>query len=674
MTIRLFYGEKSKIEHEYNQIKEIIGVIKEGLPKETIYILTNVLLSNGDADCIIITRKGPVILELKDYTGEIIGEENGEWYVRTDNGSELPLNQNLFQQLKTQRNDLHRKLGKIFEEHISRIEKEDLRKIAAWGYFNRGSFYSDWQIQKKVVPWFDIVTADSLLEKLAHINPGYTLEINDFDIIVENLKLTEWSPDPTESLPEEPSITPGPILAPTKPDIPVAEPLLPVPPKTGDPIIPPTKPYTPVTTFPLVNTEGFEPSEIIEIIAGMAPHGTAPVDGCTLFSIGNEEFIETVKSKFLTTRINQKSSAEKFVVGQFGSGKTHFVNQVSEEARKMNCVTSTVQLNRNVEVTSNYTIYREVARQIRSPRSKKRGTKSLLLACFASIEDLTRKQSGSNEETGRELLRDWIDNLESFDFELDAFGRVVRQAFDAHLKNDNEKFDAASQWLQGEFSSREISKMLGVSVYPRNELNLVASSVNLSLYQFVKLCGFQGTVVVFDEAEQGFNISKKKQAMLYSLLQSDLNSVINLKHGSALILYAIHSTTFQGITSFPAFQQRISHPYKFSKTHFSSPTIEINRPQNVSKEEILKELELIGTKLVNLIYQISGDGIQITREDTLARIPLLASRCVKEDITTSNRRAMVKGTCTLLMELIENGTLIPEDEISLKPEIPEDEV
>src|SRR5690606_12032015 len=146
---------------------------------------------------------------------------------------------------------------------------------------------------------------------------------------------------------------------------------------------------------------------------------------------------------------------------------------------------------------------------------------------------------------------------------LDAFGRVVKQAFDAHLKNDTEKYYAATQWLEGEFDKRAIAKILNLTPYTKKEFNIIPKQVNLSLYQLMKMCGFQGTVVVFDEAEQRFNISKKKQSMLFSLLQSDINSIVTLDGGAALVLYAIQSNTMGGIMNFPALQQRVQHPFKF---------------------------------------------------------------------------------------------------------------
>jgi len=419
--------------------------------------------------------------------------------------------------------------------------------------------------------------------------------------------------------------------------------------------------------IPVISIESFQPQEIIEMILSMSSHGQAPADGCTLFSIGNEEYIETITSFYLNNRFSAGSSAEKFIVGSFGYGKSHLVNQISEESRKLGCVTSTVPLTKNVLVTSNYFIYKEIAREIRPPGSKKRGMKNLINACFSSIQGLMLQQTKSQEDAN-ELLRTWIDSLEDNDFELDAFGRIVQQAFDSLLKNDKERFNASIRWLEGEFDSKELGKILNISPIKKQELNLVASRVNLSLYQFIKKCGFRGTVVVFDEAEQGMDIGKKEQSTLFSLLQSDINSIVKLQGGSVLILFAIHSKIKEGMMNFPALQQRVQHQFTFSKAHPTSPLIEIERPQNLSNEEIIQELVSIGQKLVYLFYQVVGSEISSSVEDTLKILQPLAERCIREDMATSNRRAMVKGTCSILSTLFTSGKLMSPDEVSLKPE------
>ena len=70
-----------------------------------------------------------------------------------------------------------------------------------------------------------------------------------------------------------------------------------------------------------MNTE--DPNRVLDILERIAETGTAPTDGCHLFGVGFEDAFERLKKKYLEGRIARGGSAEKFIVGPYGAGKTH---------------------------------------------------------------------------------------------------------------------------------------------------------------------------------------------------------------------------------------------------------------------------------------------------------------------------------------------------------------
>jgi len=191
MGIRFFRGEKIKLEHEFRQLQEIVRILRKEYAQEPVYILTGVLVANSQIDCIILTRKGPVLLDLKAFQGVIRGLENGNWVVETKDGPiTLP---NLFIQAKIHRQDFIDRMIPICRESIPHIGEQNLRKTASWLYFCRGSSYPEGQIDFRRVKWFRIVTADDLSERLHFVDSGYTLRIQDMDAIVQGLHLEEYS-------------------------------------------------------------------------------------------------------------------------------------------------------------------------------------------------------------------------------------------------------------------------------------------------------------------------------------------------------------------------------------------------------------------------------------------------------------------------------------------------
>lgn len=206
MGIRFFRGQKTKFEHEHHQLKEIARVVAKEFPNETVYLLTNVLVANGELDCVILTRNGPLILDLKAFSGTIHGIENGKWQVETKDGVHtLP---NLFIQSKIHRQDFIDKMIMICRANFPHIGEINLKKIGSWAYFCKGSEYPAGQIDFRRVKWFRVVTADSLAEKIRFIDAGYTLRPEDMDAIVRDLHLQEYSFSTDKDI-REPGKPPG---------------------------------------------------------------------------------------------------------------------------------------------------------------------------------------------------------------------------------------------------------------------------------------------------------------------------------------------------------------------------------------------------------------------------------------------------------------------------------
>jgi hypothetical protein len=130
-----------------------------------------------------------VVLDLKAYQGEVHGEEEGDWWVSGPGNTVVPLKTNLFHQLRTHRFDLANRLLRIRDAAFPQIEEKDLMKVGAWGYFKRGSTYAEGQIDRDRAKWFDIVTADTLVERLMLVDAGFTIGEREMGAIIETLHL-----------------------------------------------------------------------------------------------------------------------------------------------------------------------------------------------------------------------------------------------------------------------------------------------------------------------------------------------------------------------------------------------------------------------------------------------------------------------------------------------------
>ncbi len=190
MEFQVYYGEHPRYRHEYDQLNELIELVRGSGLEGPIFLLHNFLLANSEIDCLLLCSHGMILLDLKAYQGVVRGEEEGPWTVTTLDGEVVTMPGNLFHQLRIHRNDLFTRLKRIREEHLSHIEEEDLRKIDAWGYFMAGSTYPAGQIDRAVVKWFSLATRDTLIEQVRLVHAGYTLRAGEMVAIAEALRLT----------------------------------------------------------------------------------------------------------------------------------------------------------------------------------------------------------------------------------------------------------------------------------------------------------------------------------------------------------------------------------------------------------------------------------------------------------------------------------------------------
>ena len=383
----------------------------------------------------------------------------------------------------------------------------------------------------------------------------------------------------------------------------------------------------------------------------MAETGQAPTEGCRLIGVGYEDAFERLKQRYILERFARGDSSEKFIVGPYGSGKTLFLRQLMETGRSMDCVTSEFQLNKDIDVTKSLHVFRAVVQAIQSPLSDTHGIRDLLIACLERVQSKASDGQGS----ARALAEAWTAGLESADFKLPSFAKVARQAFQAQLSGDEIQFEAATRWLGGEVTNRELAKQLGTSPVSEKEQTLYGLQAMLSLFQLVRHAGFAGTIIGYDEAEQGLSADKKRWARILSMLQSGINAVSDLKNGSALVVYAVTQDLKEKMQEFPALQQRIADPGEglgfFNGPNTLAPTIDLTQRRAAPEEE----LTLIGQRLVAVFFEHVPEATKLNKKELNERIDALAAQTATTEASVSNRRTMVKNTCAILLTALDSG-------------------
>jgi len=391
--------------------------------------------------------------------------------------------------------------------------------------------------------------------------------------------------------------------------------------------------------------------DFVDLFESLAEHGNAPEDGCSLFGVGYDSEFQQLESKYLVERFARGGSAEKFVIGPFGSGKTHFLRQLMETGRNRNCVTAEIKLNKNLDYSQGLVVYQEIARQVRAPGTENHGLQSLLLEALRRITE--KAEAAGLPADG--ILDGWIAALDDQDLPLSSFTRVLKRGIQDHLTGEVEGFQAAMRWLSGEVTDRPLSRSLGESPVSTSELRIHAHHARLCLYKFIRYAGFAGTIVGFDEAEQGIDVEKKKKTKIFSQLLAEINSIIDLKGGSALIVYAITPDIMTKINAeMPMLAQRLADPGEnrgFFDGNVLAPRIDLTR-----RPDPVDELTRIGARLVELFFEKVADADRTRSAEALGAVRPIAEEVERQEQSSSSRRDMVRRTCTLLVTEYRSGS------------------
>ena len=397
---------------------------------------------------------------------------------------------------------------------------------------------------------------------------------------------------------------------------------------------------------------------IIDLFETIAETGHAPKSGCSLFGVGFEDAFERLRKRYIEEAFSRGRSSEKFVIGPYGVGKTHFLREFSEVAANEDVVVAEVALNKDIDATDKLITYQEVVRELRVPGSTAQGIRALLTGV------IDRVKSQAEGESGEQLLRYWVDGITDprFSWKLPAFGPAIQIGLRAYIENggNDPLFLNVCRWLEGEVSNKDVARAVGTSPVSRNERSLHGGRALLSVYQFIRHAGFRGTVVGFDEAEQSMSTDRKSTARILSMLQSSINAMADLQGGSALVLYAVTPDIADKMMEFPALQQRLADPGPgrgFFDGETLAPIIDLGRKSNLEDSEA--HLKSVANRLVDLLYETYGVQISVDITDTKQTVEDLTSQIYQTGLGSGVLRELTKSVCGLLANLYYDGDLKP---------------
>lgn len=287
--------------------------------------------------------------------------------------------------------------------------------------------------------------------------------------------------------------------------------------------------------------------------------GVVPRAGQHLIQVGRAREVQTLVSDI--DRLADGGSSFRLVVGEYGAGKTFFLNLVRAIAMERKLVVASADLNpdRRLHASGGQarSLYAELMRNLATRTKPDGGALPGVVEKFISTAVAESKSQGvSTEQVIRAKLEQLSELVNGYDFAnvIAAYWRGFEQG-NEQLKSD------AIRWLRGEFATRTDARAaLGVrtivddaSVY--DQLKLMG--------RFVWLAGYSGLLVCLDELVNLYKLAnaQARNANYEQLLRMLNDSLQGTAVGLGFVLGGTPDflmDTRRGVYSYEALQSRLA--------------------------------------------------------------------------------------------------------------------
>ena len=306
--------------------------------------------------------------------------------------------------------------------------------------------------------------------------------------------------------------------------------------------------------------------------------GVVPRVGQHLIQVGRVKELEALMKD--ADCVADAGSGFRVVIGEYGSGKTFFLNLVRAIALEKKLVTMHADLNpdRRLHATGGQarSLYAELAKNLATRTKPEGGALAGVVEKFISQAKSEAKTSGKlAEAVVREKLNHLAEMVNGYDF------AEVIAAYCRGFEEGNEQLKAdAVRWLRGEFTTRTDARAaLGVrtiiddaSIY--DQLKLLA--------RFVRLAGYSGLMVCLDELVNLYKLSntQARNANYEQILRILNDSLQGSAEGLGIVLGGTPEfllDTRRGLYSYAALQSRLAENTfaKAGMVDYSGPVLRL---------------------------------------------------------------------------------------------------
>lgn len=315
--------------------------------------------------------------------------------------------------------------------------------------------------------------------------------------------------------------------------------------------------------------------------------GVTPRYGLQHLQVGRLREVETLLEDI--ERIADGGAAIRFIVGEYGSGKSFFLQLIRSIALEKGavCLHADLAPDRRLHASGGQArmLHAELLRNC-STRSKPEGGAlgSVVERFIAEVRRHAGEAGMSIEQCIEERLHELSESVGGYDFAM-----VIAAYWQGYERGCEQLRDEALRWLRGEFSTRtEARKSLGVgsivddgNVYDRLKL----------LARFVRRAGYAGLLVCIDELVNLYKLPQRQTRlanyeqilrMLNDCLQGSAEHLGFLFGGTPEVLF----DTGKGLFSYEALRSRLEENNFARRAGVVDYAAPVLRLANLTPEEL----------------------------------------------------------------------------------------
>jgi hypothetical protein len=396
-----------------------------------------------------------------------------------------------------------------------------------------------------------------------------------------------------------------------------------------------------------MTTTRIRPRDRDTIIQALAA-GVVPRIGLQHISVGRAREVQALIRDI--DRIADGGASMRFIIGEYGAGKSFFLTLVRLVALEKKLVTVHADLGPDRRLHANggqaRALYAEAVRNMATRAKPEGGALASVLERF--VADLM-KEAGERFVPVRKVLDERLAHLQEgvggYDF------ATVVEAYWRGGEEDNEELKAnALRWLRGEFSTKtEARQALGV----RNILGDHDFYEGLKLMAaLARLAGYGGLLVVLDEMVNLYKLqSKQARDQNYEQILFTLNDTLQGNTSGIGFVYGgtpeFLTDTRRGLFSYAALQSRLSEN-SFAKDGLVDMSGPVLRLASLTPEELLV---LLGK--VRLVFAGGDPAKHLVPDEALQAFMVHCSERIGEAYFRTPRNT-VKAFCQMLSVLEQN--------------------